>query len=176
MTRYISLENHPNDSRIRIIENDICYALSTRMGTGGNNVPLVLEINDDEGDDKLVCGVDVYNQATTGSVSMPLRSKNADSDHVPVVLVNFENDPTIKVDTDGVAFTLRSREYKDPQCVLVKEAQCVVALEGNGSRPSHRGSGYSQGGVMFTLNSIEVHGVAYETKGDETANGSCSDS
>lgn len=36
----------------------------------------------------------------------------------------------------------------------------VVALEGNGQRPSHRGDGYSEKGVSFTLNSTEVHAVA----------------
>ena len=37
----------------------------------------------------------------------------------------------------------------------------MTAIEGNGSRPSHYGSGWNQGGVMYTLNSVEVHGVAY---------------
>ena len=37
----------------------------------------------------------------------------------------------------------------------------VVCLEGNGIRPSHKGCGYSYGGVMFTLNSTEVHAVCY---------------
>lgn len=36
----------------------------------------------------------------------------------------------------------------------------VVALEGNGMRPSHRGSGYSEEGVSFTLNATEQHAVA----------------
>lgn len=39
---YITLEHHPNDSRIKIAEDGICQSLSARMGTGGNNVPLVL--------------------------------------------------------------------------------------------------------------------------------------
>ena len=38
----------------------------------------------------------------------------------------------------------------------------IVCLEGNGSRPSHRGDGWRIGGVMFTINTTEVHGVAYE--------------
>lgn len=49
--KYIAVENHPNDSRVRISENDICQALSTRMGTGGNNVPLVLVIDDETDSD-----------------------------------------------------------------------------------------------------------------------------
>lgn len=38
----------------------------------------------------------------------------------------------------------------------------IVCLEGNGIRPSHRGDGYKETGIMYTLNSTEVHGVAYE--------------
>jgi DNA (cytosine-5)-methyltransferase 1 len=39
----------------------------------------------------------------------------------------------------------------------------VVAVEGNGSRPSHRGDGYG-GEVSFTLNSVERHSVCYQDK------------
>lgn len=34
-------------------------------------------------------------------------------------------------------------------------------LEGNGMRPSHKGDGYKESEVMYTLNTIERHGVAY---------------
>lgn len=37
----------------------------------------------------------------------------------------------------------------------------VIALEGNGARPSHMGSGYNEEGKMFTLNTIENHAVCY---------------
>lgn len=37
----------------------------------------------------------------------------------------------------------------------------IVCLEGNGIRPSHMGNGWSVGGVMYTLNSTEVHCVCY---------------
>lgn len=39
---YINLEYHPADSRIRIVKEDVCQTLSTRMDTGGGNVPLVI--------------------------------------------------------------------------------------------------------------------------------------
>ena len=35
-----ALENHPNDSRVKVSENGIVQALNARMGTGGGNVPL----------------------------------------------------------------------------------------------------------------------------------------
>ena len=37
----------------------------------------------------------------------------------------------------------------------------LVCLEGNGARPSHLGDGWKIGGVMYTLNSTEVHAVCY---------------
>ena len=39
----VSLENHPNDSRVKIIEDGKVQTLSGRMGTGGGNVPLLME-------------------------------------------------------------------------------------------------------------------------------------
>ena len=48
--KYIVLENHPADSRVKMIEDDICQTLSSRMGTGGGNVPMVLELKDDTKD------------------------------------------------------------------------------------------------------------------------------
>lgn len=38
-----SVENHPNDSRVNIDESGRCQTLTSRMGTGGGNVPLVME-------------------------------------------------------------------------------------------------------------------------------------
>ena len=49
--RYINLEYHPMDSRITMVDDDICQTLNTRMGTGGGNVPLVLVIDGSDGMD-----------------------------------------------------------------------------------------------------------------------------
>ena len=39
----IAIENHPNDSRVKLSEDNIVQTLSSRMGTGGGNTPMVLE-------------------------------------------------------------------------------------------------------------------------------------
>lgn len=39
----IAVENHPNDSRVKLSEDGNVQALTSRMGTGDGNVPLVLE-------------------------------------------------------------------------------------------------------------------------------------
>ena len=40
----IALESHPIDSRIKIADDGTVQTLTSRMGTGGMNVPLVLKI------------------------------------------------------------------------------------------------------------------------------------
>jgi DNA (cytosine-5)-methyltransferase 1 len=41
-TPTLLVENHPNDSRVKIREDGIVQTLNGRMGTGGGNVPLVM--------------------------------------------------------------------------------------------------------------------------------------
>lgn len=44
----ILLDNHPNDSRVTIREDGIVQSLTSRCGTGGGNVPMVMiEVEDD---------------------------------------------------------------------------------------------------------------------------------
>ena len=45
MATAYSVENHPNDSRVGINEDGIVQALTSRMGTGGGNVPMVLALD-----------------------------------------------------------------------------------------------------------------------------------
>ena len=40
-----AVENHPNDSRVGINDDGIVQALTSRMGTGGGNVPMVLSLD-----------------------------------------------------------------------------------------------------------------------------------
>ena len=37
----------------------------------------------------------------------------------------------------------------------------IAVIEGNGSRPSHKGDGYKESEVMYTLNATEQHAVAF---------------
>lgn len=39
----VVLENHPADSRVKISKDGIVQTLSSRMGTGGNNTPMVMQ-------------------------------------------------------------------------------------------------------------------------------------
>lgn len=44
----IPIENHPNDSRVGICEDGKCQTPTSRMGTGGGNVPLLMETSEEE--------------------------------------------------------------------------------------------------------------------------------
>lgn len=37
------MENHPADSRVKLSGDNMCQTLTSRMGTGGGNIPLVME-------------------------------------------------------------------------------------------------------------------------------------
>lgn len=50
--KFLTIENHPNDSRAKIKDDEICQTLSSRMGTGGGNVPLVMVIEDELQEDQ----------------------------------------------------------------------------------------------------------------------------
>lgn len=43
MPQAVAIENHPADSRVRISSDGMVQTLSSRMGTGGGNVPMVME-------------------------------------------------------------------------------------------------------------------------------------
>lgn len=51
------------------------------------------------------------------------------------------------------------QEEKSP--TLNAGKQMTVVVEGNGSRPSHKGDGYAESETMYTLNGTEHHAVAY---------------
>ena len=55
-----------------------------------------------------------------------------------------------------------SNKNESVQSPQLTTNQCLtVALEGNGARPSHKGDGYCESDVSYTLNTTEVHGVAF---------------
>ena len=45
---YINLEYHPNDSRVRIADDEICQTLTSRMGTGGATYLLSSSLKSEE--------------------------------------------------------------------------------------------------------------------------------
>ena len=189
---FVAVENHPMDGRVKLEKNGKVQTLSERMGTGGNNVPLVMKIRCGcEGGGKgpliqtdksatLSCNNDqtLFEPCSWdgGQISPTLTKQNAgrnqrmpDKDNFNCVLQPFgicskdsnamkssnphsgiyEADTSRTIDTSG----------GNPACN--QGGIAVVAIEGNGSRPSHHGDGFKEGDTMYTLNSVEQHAVAY---------------
>ncbi len=61
---------------------------------------------------------------------------------------------------NGIAEALYSgeRRYGGGEAYVMSKPE-TICLEGNGSRESHFGNGYAESDVMYTLNTIEQHGV-----------------
>lgn len=79
LMKYINLEYHPCDSRIKIVDYDVCQTLNSRMGTGGGNVPLILVLEDQGG---------VQISWNTDELSPTLRAES--HGHPPLILENNE--------------------------------------------------------------------------------------
>ncbi|MCQ2316362.1 MAG: DNA cytosine methyltransferase [Bacteroidales bacterium] len=115
-----------------------------------------------DGGEPVCIGFDGYNSAETGDVSATLG-------------VNCG----MSTGRNGVAYSLQIRSgcegggkgalVQEDKIACLTAAQThtifqpcqTVALEGNGQRASHKGDGYRETDKMYTLNTTEVHGVAY---------------
>ena len=128
---------------------DTSPTLLSQMGTGGNNVPVIVE------------GLDCYNQQMTGEKTNCLRSKSADTDHIPCVVMDRsaynqgENAKfNIGIDENGVAF---SHIAKGPGAVC-------YCLQGNGidraDTAGCNGKGWKEG-TCYTLNTVDRPAVVY---------------
>ena len=192
-----SVENHPADSRVNIDDSGKVQTLTSRMGTGGGNVPMVMEpvvfrkgtrphsvdeaqkweeadvantLNTfDQGESRaseLVVeaqGVDLYNQALTGSVSKTLNAVRSDADHTPCVIVS-------QGINGDVAGTLDASYYKGCGMRQGTEREVVAvpvySLQGNtiDRDAKQNGSGVCEG-TAHTLNAVDRHGVVYAMQG-----------
>ncbi|NMD99355.1 DNA (cytosine-5-)-methyltransferase [Selenomonas bovis] len=170
-------ENHSQDSRYGG-PLSVAPAITRTYGAGGNNQPLVVEdaktydvrftsegtrnarqncyetdtarTLDTGGNapDSNQGGVAVVNMKAFGISSDSSHAMRSDNPHAGI----YEADTSRTLDTRG----------GDPACN--QGGIAVVAIEGNGTRPSHKGSGYSEDGVSFTLNTTEQHAVAFAEK------------
>jgi DNA (cytosine-5)-methyltransferase 1 len=194
----VAIENHPADSRVKITEDGIVQTLPSRMGTGGGNVPLVMN----ERQYALTVGEDVANTLTStdykgtqcvfepatdaicaafmggqgakarsiayNEETSPTLRSEAGGNSVPMTVYGIcsKSSNSLKSDNphSGIyeADTARTLDTSVPDPNKNAGGMAVVAIEGNGSRPSHRGDGFSDEDVSYTLNSVEHHAVCYQ--------------
>lgn len=199
----VALENHPADSRVTISEDDKVQTLTSRMGTGGGNVPLVMAEPCSWDGGQTVSTLTAHNAG--GSQRMP------DKNHFNCVLQAYgisakdsnamkSSNPhsgIYKADTSrtldgnggnpgcnqgGIAVVCVDQGDGKSSCSISEDvsptlaythggepAICVksgtIVIEGNGTRPSHKGEGYRESDVMYTLNTVDRHAVYAMTTG-----------
>lgn len=102
-----------------------------------------------------------------------LRANETNSMGAHLVVIKTEENESVRVD-EVIAFdAYQHHNWRKSETIgTLTTESCghvsgdtplvVIALEGNGSRPSHQGNGYSEDGVMYTINTIERHSVCYE--------------
>ena len=158
----VALENHPTDSRVKLSEEGNVQTLTSRMGTGGNNVPLVMKIRSGyEGGGKgpLIqenkCATLSCNNDQTlfepcgwdgGQVSPTLTKQNAggnqrmsDKDNFTCVLQPF-----------GICSKDSNSMKSDNPHSGIYEAETSRTLDANGGNPSCNQGGIAV--VAFTQN------------------------
>ena len=170
----LMFENHSQDTRYTGPLDKSQTVLAT-FGTGGNNQPLVVQepktydvrfTSEGTRNARQNC----YETDTARTIDTGGNAPDSNQGGVAVVEVKaygissdkshamLSDNPHAGIYEADTSRTLDTR-CADPGCN--QGGIAVVAIEGNGTRPSHKGNGYSEENVSYTLNATEQHGVAY---------------
>ena len=163
----VALENHPTDSRVKISEDGNVQTLTSRMGTGGGNVPLVMNWDGEQTAPTLTA----HNAG--GNQRMP------DKSHFNCVLqaygISSHDSNAMKSDNphSGIyeADTARTIDGNggNPGCnqggIAVVESYAIQgSMIGRDDKNGPQGDGINED-VSFTLNTVDRHAVYAMTTG-----------
>lgn len=108
--KYIVIENHPADSRVKIKDDGICQSLTSRMGTGGGNVPLILAIHEADGQDVTMMEETAYALVTSGG--------KPGQGYPCVLILNDQGDQQISCEKYEISPCLRAQDHGHPPIVI----------------------------------------------------------
>lgn len=174
----IPLEHHPTDSRIKIEESDAIQTLTSRMGTGGNNVPLVMSDEDAPVTLKIRSGCEGGGKGALlqENKSATLSCNNDQTVFVPKAYgICSKDSNAMKSDNpySGVyeADTSRTidRGGGNPTCnqggiAIVESYALQGSMIGREDKNGPQGDGVNKD-VSFTLNTVDRHAVYAMTTG-----------
>lgn len=158
----LMFENHSQDSRYTG-PLEVSQTILSTFGTGGNNQPFVVQTPKTL---KIRCGCEGGGKGALiqDDLSATLSTNNDQTLFQPRAFgVCSKNSNSMKSDNPNSGFyeadTARCLDGNggNPTC----NQGGIAVIEGNGSRPSHRGDGYKESDVMYTLNATEQHAVAF---------------
>ena len=158
----IAVENHPTDSRVTVSADGKVQTLTSRMGTGGNNVPLVMKIR---------CGCEGGGKGPLIQTdkSATLATNNDQTVFVPTVYgICAKDSNAMKSDNPNSGFykaeTTRTLDANGGNPVCNQGGMAVVAVQGSmigrTDKNGPRGSGINED-VSFTLDATDRHAVAH---------------
>lgn len=158
----IAVENHPTDSRVTVSGDGKVQTLTSRMGTGGNNVPLVMKIR---------CGCEGGGKGPLiqKDKSGTLATNNDQTLFFPTVYgICAKDSNAMKSDNPNSGFyeaeTTRTLDANGGNPVCNQGGMAVVAVQGSmigrSDRNGPQGCGFG-GDVSFTLDATDRHAVAY---------------
>lgn len=151
----VALENHPTDSRVKVSEDNMVQTLTSRMGTGGGNVPLVMDAATPK-TLKIRAG---GGNGGKGALIQDDKSATLSCNNDQTVFVPFckgtrphsaEEAPTWK---DGeVANTLNTFDIGESRCnELVVQAFGICSKESNAMKSDNPHSGFYEAQTARTL-------------------------
>ena len=151
----VALENHPTDSRVKMSEDNMVQTLTSRMGTGGGNVPLIMDAETPK-TLKIRSGCEGGGK---GALIQDDKSATLSCNNDQAVFVPFckgtrphsaEEAPTWK---DGeVANTLNTFDIGEMRCnELVVQAFGICSKESNAMKSDNPHSGFYEAETSRTL-------------------------
>lgn len=158
----LMFENHSQDSRYTG-PLDVSQTILSNFGMGGNNQPFVVQTPKTM---KIRCGCEGGGKGALvqDDLSATLGTNNDQTLLQPIAFgVCSKNSNSMKSDNPKSGFyeadTSRTLDANggNPTC----NQGGIAVIEGNGTRPSHKGDGYKESDVMYTLNATEQHAVAF---------------
>ena len=163
----VAIENHPTDGRVRIMDEDVSQTLTSRMGTGGNNVPLVMKAygissHDSNAMKSANPHSGIYEAETSRTLDANGGNPGCNQGGIAVVCVDQGAGKSSCSVSEELSPTLACTHGGEP-VVCVKGG--TIVIEGNGTRPSHQGDGFKESDVMYTLNTVDRHAVYALTTG-----------
>lgn len=168
----LMFENHSQDTRFEG-PLEVAQTVSATFGTGGNNQPFVVE-KQHTYDVRLTSeGTrngrhNIYETVTSRTVDTGGNIPDSNQGGIAIVeQITFgicaKNSNSMKSNNPNSGFY----EAETSRCLDANGGNptCnqggIAVIEGNGSRPSHKGDGYKESEVMYTLNATEQHAVAF---------------
>ena len=171
-TDSLMFENHSQDSRYTG-PLEVSQTILSTFGTGGNNQPFVVQRPKTydvrfTSDGTRNARQNVYETDTSRTIDTGGNSPDSNQGGVAVVQprafgVCGKSSNSMVSDNPNSGFyeadTARTLDGNggNPTC----NQGGIAVIEGNGTRPSHKGDGYKESDVMYTLNATEQHAVAF---------------